>query len=144
VSVYLTKPTLDSLFPHDVRNVDDGYIKTKLNVSLQVLAEVKCVLKEDTGLDLNVSKTSVLPKGTTQQTVFDVSHNIINVSHTLTHLHGDVSLVSFCPEGFVGIGVSTVSQVLSRQHVCFCLEIQVRRVERESYLRYTGPHRHSY
>ena len=39
--------------------VDDGYIKTKLNVTLQVLTEVKCVLKEDVALDLNVSKTSV-------------------------------------------------------------------------------------
>jgi hypothetical protein len=44
---------------------DDGYIKAKLNVVVQVLTELKCVLKEDVGLDLNVSKTSILPKGTT-------------------------------------------------------------------------------
>jgi hypothetical protein len=30
--------------------VDDGYIKGKLNVVLQVLVELKCVLKEDVGL----------------------------------------------------------------------------------------------
>jgi hypothetical protein len=35
--------------------VDDGYIKAKLSVALQVLAELKHVLKEDAGLELNVS-----------------------------------------------------------------------------------------
>ena len=84
---------------------DDGYIKAKLSVALQVLAELKRVLKEDAGLELNVSKTSVLPKGVTQQATFDAVHNIIKASPTLTHLSGDVLLASFCPEGFVGIGV---------------------------------------
>ena len=51
---------------------DDGCIKAKLRVTLQVLAELKRVLKEDPDLELNVSKTSVLPKGVTQQTAFDV------------------------------------------------------------------------
>ena len=47
---------------------DDGYIKTKLSVVFQVLTELKRVLKEDDDLDnkqnyleLNVTKTSVLP-----------------------------------------------------------------------------------
>ena len=35
-----------------------------------------------------------------------MTHRIINTSPTLTHLNGDVLLSSFCPEGFVGIGVS--------------------------------------
>jgi len=34
-----------------------------------------------------------------------VEHNIINVSPELTHLNEDVSLATFCPEGFIGIGV---------------------------------------
>ena len=59
-----------------VAYVDDGYIKGKLSVALQVLAELKRVLKEDTGLELNIAKTSILPKETTQQTVFDVAHSI--------------------------------------------------------------------
>jgi hypothetical protein len=46
---------------------DDGYIKTKLSIALQVLAELKAVFKADAGLELNVSKTSILPKGTTAQ-----------------------------------------------------------------------------
>jgi hypothetical protein len=51
---------------------DDGYIKRKLSVALQVLAELKRVLKEDAGLQLDVSKTSMLPKGSTQQAVLHV------------------------------------------------------------------------
>jgi hypothetical protein len=74
-------------------------------VALQVLAELKRVLKEDAGLERNVSKTSILPKGTTQQAVFDLTHSIIAASAAWTQLSGDVSLASFCPECFVGIGV---------------------------------------
>jgi hypothetical protein len=80
-----------------VAYADDGYIKGKLSVALQVLAELKRVLKEDAGLELNVSKTSILPKGTTQQAVFDVAHSFIAASPALTQLSGDVSLASFCP-----------------------------------------------
>ena len=49
-----------------VAYADDGYIKGTLSVALQVLAEPKHVLKEDTGLELNIAKTSILPKETTQ------------------------------------------------------------------------------
>ncbi len=70
-----------------------------------MLAELKRVLKEDAGLQLNVSETTVLPTGVTQQAAFDAAHGIINNSPALTQLRGDVSLASFCPEGFIGIGV---------------------------------------
>jgi hypothetical protein len=50
-----------------VAYTNDGYIKGKLSVSLQVLTELKRVLKEDAGMELNVSKTSILPKGITSQ-----------------------------------------------------------------------------
>ena len=85
--------------------VDDGYIKTKLSVSLQVLTDLKGVLKEDVGLELNVSKTSVLPKGVSQRAGLDVTHIIINTRPTLTHLSGDVLLASFCDEGSVGVPI---------------------------------------
>jgi hypothetical protein len=84
---------------------DDGYIKTKLSVVLQVLVELKVVFKEDTDLKLNVSKTSILPKGVTQQVAFDVAPDIITSNPALTHLSSDLTLVNFCPEDFVGIGV---------------------------------------
>jgi hypothetical protein len=80
--------------------VDDGYIKGKLSVDLQVLAELKRVLKEDEGLELNVYNSSILHKHITQQTVFDVTHSSIDLGLVLTQLSGDVALVSFCPEGF--------------------------------------------
>ena len=49
-----------------VAYTDDGYIKGKLSVALQVLTQLKYVLKADTGLELNITKTSILPKETTQ------------------------------------------------------------------------------
>jgi hypothetical protein len=94
--------------------VNDGYTKGQMSVTLQVLEELKSVLKEDGGLDLNVSKTSILPKGTTQQTVFDVVHNILPASPALIQFNGDVSLPSFCPEGLIGIGVPIGTDVFVR------------------------------
>ena len=43
-------------------NDEDDYIKAKLIVSLQGLVELKRVLKEDVGLELSISKTTVLLK----------------------------------------------------------------------------------
>ncbi len=45
---------------------DDGHIKGKLSEVLQVLPVFKRVLKEDVGLELNISKTTflrLLPSG---------------------------------------------------------------------------------
>jgi hypothetical protein len=55
-----------------VAYADDGCIKAKLSVALQVLAELKRSFKEDAGLELNIHNTSVLPKGVSQQAAFDV------------------------------------------------------------------------
>ncbi len=84
---------------------DDGYIKSRMSVTLQVLTEFKTVFKEDPGLEFNVSKTSILPKGVSVQSAFDVAQTIIQGTPVLTHLSNDVLLTSFCPKGFVGIGV---------------------------------------
>ena len=91
---------------------DNGYIKTKLSVVLQVLPELKVVFKTDAGLELNVSKTVILLKGITQQSAFDVVHSILTTSPALTHLTADVVLASFCPGGFVRIGESVCPLVL--------------------------------
>ncbi len=45
-----------------VAYADDGYIKGKLSEALQVLDELKRVLKEDAGLELNISKTAILSR----------------------------------------------------------------------------------
>ena len=46
-----------------VAYADNGYIKAKLSIALEVLSDVKHVLKEDAGLDLNFDKTKILVKG---------------------------------------------------------------------------------
>ncbi len=78
-----------------VAYTDDGYIKGKLSVVLQVLAELKSVLKEDAGLELNVSKTSILPKDTTQEAAFDMSQTNMQTTPTIAHLRKNVLLDSF-------------------------------------------------
>jgi hypothetical protein len=85
--------------------------------ALQVLAELKRVLKEDTVLELNISKTDILPKDITQQVIFDVEHGFINDTPQLTQLRGEVSLDSFRPDGFVGIGVPIGTDTFVRQFV---------------------------
>ena len=75
-------------------------------MALQGLAELKRVLKEDAGLQLNVNTTTVFPNGVSQQAAFDEAHGIINTSPAVGHLSGDmllsplsvlkVSLVSVC------------------------------------------------
>ena len=75
---------------------DDGYIKAKLSVTLQVLTEFKVVFKEDDDLELNVTKTVILPgKDVSPQVVFDTSDRIIPASPGLTHLQAEISLDSF-------------------------------------------------
>jgi hypothetical protein len=73
-----------------VAYADDGYIKAKLRVTLQVLTELNTVFKADTGLELNVtshvSKTSILPIGVTVQSVFDMVQTIMHATPTLDHL----------------------------------------------------------
>ena len=87
------------------QKADDGYIKAKLCTALQVLAELKAVFKADAGLELNVVKTSILPKGVTVQSVFDMTQTIMQATANLAHLRNDFLVDSFCPEGFIGIGV---------------------------------------
>ena len=82
-----------------------------------MLAELKRVLKEDAGLELNISKTAILSKAITQQAIFDVAHAFINATPQLTQLSGEVSLDSFRPDGFVGIGVPIGTDTFVRQFV---------------------------
>ena len=87
-------------------------------MALQVLTELKTVFKTDAGLEFNVSKTSILPsKGVTAQTAFDVVQTIIQTTPTLVHLSNDVLLDSFCPEGFIGIGVPIGTDAFVRSFV---------------------------
>ncbi len=100
-----------------VAYANDGYIKAKLSVALQVLTELKAVFKTDDGLELNVSKTSILPKGITTQAVFDMAQTIMQATPSLAHLSNDFLVDSFCPEGFIGIGVPIGTDAFVRSFV---------------------------
>jgi hypothetical protein len=93
----------------------EALLKAKLCIAVQVLVELKAVVKADAGLELNVSKTGILPgRGVTQQVAFDVAQGIITASPDLTHLSADLALASFCPEGFIGIGVPIGTDIFVR------------------------------
>ena len=62
-------------------------------------------------LDLNISKTVILPKVIIQQFIFDVVHDFMNDTPQLTQLSGEVSLDSFHTDDFVDIGVP-IEQIL--------------------------------
>ena len=74
---------------------DDGYVKGKLSVALQVLAELKHVLKEDAGLELHVGKTSVLPKDVSQQAAFDEACEACRFLHPSTSVFSLASTIKF-------------------------------------------------
>jgi hypothetical protein len=57
------------------------------------------------------------PKGVTAQAVFDMTRTIMQATPTLTHLTNEVLLDSFCPEGFIGIGVPIVTDAFVRSFV---------------------------
>jgi len=46
-----------------------------------------------------------MPKGVTAQAAFDMAQTIMQATSSLTHLRNDFLVASFCPEGFIGIGV---------------------------------------
>jgi hypothetical protein len=74
---------------------DDGYIKVKLSVTLEVLSDVKYVIKEDAGLDLNFDKTKILVKGVSAADVHAAAHRILNTDLPLAHL-SPLRSPSFC------------------------------------------------
>ena len=56
----LDKPNQDACA---VAYADDGYIKAKLSVALEVLSDIKLVLKEDAGLDINDKTKRTIKEG---------------------------------------------------------------------------------
>ena len=59
-----------------------------------------------------------------------MTHSIINTSPTLGHLSGDIVLTSFCPEGFVGIGVTIGTDVFVRNFVTKTYRVIIDKVEK--------------
>ena len=84
---------------------DDGYIKAKLSVALEVLSDLKQVFRDDAGLDVNVFKTQILVKGLTADAVHKAAHDIIANTPALSHLSPMLTLGRFTAEGYEGLGV---------------------------------------
>jgi hypothetical protein len=88
-----------------VAYADDGYIKDKLSVALEVLSDVKHVLKEDADLDLNFDKTKILVKGISAADAHAAAQHMINADLSLAHLSPLLSPASFVVDGYIGLGV---------------------------------------
>ena len=59
-----------------------------------------------------------------------MSQNILQSTPTLFHLSGDVTIGSFCPDGFVGIGVSIGTDTFVRNFVTKTYRVIVDDVEK--------------
>ena len=84
---------------------DDGYIKGKLSVALQVWAELTRVFQLDAGLDMNVPKTTILTKSMTPDACLAAANKVIAHDPTLSSLQGCLTSSMFSSEGMVGLGV---------------------------------------
>jgi len=82
----------------------DGYIKAKLSVALEVLSDIKQVLKEDTGLALN-DKTKILVKGISVADAHAATQRLLITDPSLAHLSPLLSPSSFVVDCYIGLGV---------------------------------------
>ena len=87
-----------------VAYADDGYIKAKLSVNLEVLSDIKQVLKEDAGLALN-DKTKILIKGISAADAHAAAQRLLIADPSLAHLSPLLSPASFVVDGYIGLGV---------------------------------------
>jgi hypothetical protein len=69
-----------------VAYADDGYINAKPSIALEVLSDIKHVLKEDAGLALNFDKTKILVKGISAADAHAAAQRLLNADPTLAHL----------------------------------------------------------
>jgi hypothetical protein len=71
---------------------DDGYIKAKLSIALQVLAELRLFSKQMMVWSSTSLRPPSFPKA---QAAFDMAQTIMQATPTLAHLSNDVLLDSF-------------------------------------------------
>ena len=87
-----------------VTYADDGYIKAKLSVALEVLSDIKQVLKEDAGLALN-DRTKILVKGISVADAHAADQRLLIADPSLAHLSPLLSPAFFVVAGCIGLGV---------------------------------------
>ena len=83
---------------------DDSYIKAKLSVALEVLSDIKHVLKEDAGLALNFDKTKILVKGISAADAHAAAQRMLAADPCLAHL-SPFAPASFVVDSYIGLGV---------------------------------------
>jgi hypothetical protein len=65
-----------------VAYADDGYIKVKLSVALEVLSDIKHVLRADAGLDFN-DETKILVKGISEAEAHTAAQRLLTADPSL-------------------------------------------------------------
>jgi hypothetical protein len=84
-----------------VAYADYGYIKAKLSVAQEVLSDIKHLLKEDAGLDLNFDKTKILVKGISEADAHAATQSMLNNDLSFAHLSPLLSPVSFVVDHYI-------------------------------------------
>jgi hypothetical protein len=75
-----------------------------MSVALEVLSDIKHVLKEDAGLALN-DKTKILIKGISAADAHAAAQHLLIADPSLTHFSPLPSPASFVVDGYIGLGV---------------------------------------
>jgi hypothetical protein len=100
-----------------------------VSVALDVLSDVKHVLKEDAGLDLNFDKTKILVKGISAADAHAAAQHMINADLSLAHLSPLLSPASFVVDCYIGLGVPIGTDAFIQHFVKDkCQTIMVRRL----------------
>jgi hypothetical protein len=97
-----------------VAYADDGYIKAKLSVNLEVLSVIKQVLKEDAGLALN-DKTKILIKGISAADAHAAAQRLLIANLFLAHLSPLLSPASCVVDCYIVLEVPMVTLALGFQ-----------------------------
>jgi hypothetical protein len=96
-----------------VAYADDGCIKAKLSIALEVLSDIKHVLKEDAGLALNFDKTKILVKGISAADAHAAAQRMLNADPSLAHLRPLLSPASFVVDGYIALVLASALMRLS-------------------------------
>ena len=92
-------------------------LSAQLSVALEVLLDIKHVLKQDVGLDLNLVKTQILVKGISAADAHFASHLMLDADPSLAHLSPLLSAASFMVDCYIGFGVPISTDALKKHFV---------------------------
>ena len=81
-----------------------------MRIGLEVLADLKCVLTEDGGVEVKVCKAWMLGKGMRQQAACHVAQEMIKNKRTLATLSRNLALASFSL--FLSVSIHYVSMYI--------------------------------